>query len=119
MFSWGRQLSNPFDSDEYKAWADTMRERLIPKMEDSAVTLMIAPKMTEKFDIDFAVQIGASILLEKPIILVVDRKRANQIPPKLAAIADRVIHVNLNGTPADDADAQKQLRRAMTDFAKQ
>ena len=59
--------------------------RLIPKMEGAASVLMIAPSLDEKFDIQFALQIGASILLEKPLILLVHSGRA--IPPKLRAIA--------------------------------
>ena len=106
---------NPFDSDEFRQWADDMRARMIPKMKDSASVLMIAPRMEEKFDIEFALQIGSCILLEKPLILLVDRKRT--IPPKLRAIADRIVEVDFDAM--DSADVQNSIRQAMTDFAKQ
>ena len=106
-----------FESDDFKRWADDMRARLIPKMRESASVLMIAPKMEGKFEIEFALQIGASILLEKPLILLVDRTRT--IPPKLRAIADRIIETDLDKVSMDSADLQNQIRQAVADFGKQ
>lgn len=108
---------NPFESDEFKRWADTMRTRMIPQMRDSQHVLMIAPSMETEFDIDFALQIGASILLGKPLILLVDRGRT--VPPKLLAIADRIIEVDMDETTMDSADIQRQLQQAFDDFGKQ
>lgn len=111
------QRDNPYKSDEFKDWADRMRERLIPKMQDSANVLMIAPNMSAEFDIEFALQIGATILLEKPLILLVDRGRT--IPPKLRAIADRIIETDLDTFTMDAPDIQRQLTQAFKDFEKQ
>ncbi|MBT1509364.1 hypothetical protein KIP88_02520 [Bradyrhizobium sp. SRL28] len=112
-----RDNDNPYDSADFKRWADTMRKRLIPKMRDSASVLMIAPDMSTDFDIEFALQIGASILLEKPLILLVHQGR--NIPPKLRAIADRIIETNLDDLTMDSADIQLQLTQAFNDFGKQ
>jgi hypothetical protein len=112
-----RDRQNPYDDAGFKRWAGTMRERLIPKMRDSAHILMIAPNMAEKFDIEFALQIGAAILLEKPLILLVDRTRT--IPPKLRAIADRIIETDLDNVTMDSDSIQKQLAQAFKDFEKQ
>ena len=109
--------NNPFESDDFKRWADDMRKRLIPKMAESASVLMIAPNMSEKFDIEFALQIGASILLEKPLILLVHAGRT--IPPKLLAIADKVIEADMDITTMDSEKIQRQLRQAMQDLGKQ
>ena len=106
-----------FDSDGFRRYADDMRARLIPKMKDSASVLMIAPSIDEKFDVQFALQIGAAILLEKPLILLVQRGRI--IPPKLRAIADRIIETDLDHATLDQGEIQKQIRQAMTDFGKQ
>lgn len=111
------QRDSPYKSDEFKDWADRMRERLIPKMQDSANVLMIAPNMSAEFDIEFALQIGATILLEKPLILLVDRGRT--IPPKLRAIADRIIETDLDTFTMDAPDIQRQLTQAFKDFEKQ
>lgn len=108
---------NPFDSDGFRRWADDMRNRLIPNMRDSASVLMIAPRMEGRFDIEFALQIGASILLEKPLILLVHHGRT--IPPKLRAIADRIIETDLNNMTMDAPAIQEQIKQAITDFGKQ
>ena len=108
---------DPFDSYEFQSWAADMRKRLIPKMRGSENVLMLAPDVKAEFDISFALQIGACILLEKPLILVVHPGR--QIPPKLRAIADRVIEADLNGLPMDDVKIQEQIRQAMVDLGKQ
>jgi len=104
---------NPYDSDGFRRWADDMRKRLIPQMRGSEHVLMIAPNMDAKFDIEFAVQIGAAILLEKPLILVVHAGRV--VPPKLLAIADKIIEADLN----DEAGIQEQIRKAMNDLGPQ
>lgn len=110
---------NPYDSPDFKRWADTMREKLIPNMADSANVLMIAPDLeTAQFDIEFALQIGACILLEKPLILLAQRGRT--IPPKLRAIADRIIESDDLGSPdMNAAEIQDQLQQAFIDFGKQ
>jgi hypothetical protein len=108
---------NPFDSDGFRSWTDDMRKRLIPKMRDSASVLMIAPRMEGKFDIEFALQIGAAVMLEKPLILLVDRNR--NIPPKLRALADRIIELDLDHVRMDATEIQNQIQKALTDFGKQ
>lgn len=112
-----RKPTSPYEGDDFRRWADDMRARLIPKMRESASVLMIAPNLSEKFDIEFALQIGAAILLEKPLILLVPAGRV--IPPKLRAIADRIIEADLDRATMDAADIQKQIRQAFTDFGKQ
>jgi hypothetical protein len=109
--------ANPYKSDEFLYWADTMRAQLIPKMKDSASVLMIAPDMNTSFDIEFALQIGASILLEKPLILLVHNGRS--IPPKLRAIADRIIETDMDKMTMDAPEIQRQLQQAIIDFGKQ
>ena len=102
-------------NSDFEFWADMMRERLIPKMKDSASVMMIAPDISTKFDIEFALQIGACILLEKPLVLLADKTRT--IPPKLRAIADRIIETD--NLSMDTPDVQRQLQQFITDFRKQ
>jgi hypothetical protein len=106
-------MPDPFKTKEWKRHADRLRKELIPKMRDSAVTLIIGPDLERSdFDIDFAVQIGAAILLEKPLLVVVPEGRV--LPPKLAAVADRVIVLR-----EEKAATQDEIRQFMIDFAKQ
>lgn len=111
------EKKSPFEDNDYKAWADNMRKVLIPQMRDSASVLMIAPRLGGEFDVDFALQIGACIMLEKPVVLVVHTGR--QIPPKLFAIADRIIEADLDSTTMNQLDVQEQIRQAFADLGKQ
>lgn len=106
-----------YEREEFKRWANDMRRRLIPKMEGSNSVLMLAPDLSADFDISFALQIGATIMLEKPLILVIHPGR--NIPSKLRAIADKIIEVNLDGVTMNDAEIQEQIRQAMVDLGKQ
>jgi hypothetical protein len=110
-----KMAKDPYDGDDFQRYADDMRKRLIPKMRESEHVLMIAPNLDDKFDIQFALQIGAAILLEKPLILVVAVDRV--IPPKLRAIADKIIDVDF--AALDETDIQAQIRRAMDDLGRQ
>ena len=78
--------------------------------------VMIAPRTDEKFDIEFALQIGSSILLGKPLILLLHSGRV--VPPKLRAIADRIIETDLDAS-MDAPEIQKQIAQAMIDFGRQ
>jgi hypothetical protein len=113
----GPVREDPFDREDFRIWADDMRKRLIPKMEGSQSVLMLAPDLKADFDISFALQIGACILLEKPLILVIHPGKV--VPPKLRTIADKIIEVNLDGVTMNDAEIQEQIRQAMTDLGKQ
>jgi hypothetical protein len=109
-------MKSPYESADFKRWARDMRKRLIPEMRSSGHVLMIAPNLSTDFDIEFALQIGATILLEKPLILL--RHKGRIVPPKLLAIADRIIEADLDD-PVSVMEAQEQVRRAMSDFERQ
>jgi hypothetical protein len=93
-----------------------VRKNLIPQMRDSANVLMIAPDISSDFDVRFALQIGASVLLEKPLVLVVDGDRT--VPPKLERIADRIIRADLS-TPFGRQQVEREMHQFFTDFGKQ
>jgi hypothetical protein len=105
---------NPFDDPEWKRFEDRIRKRMIPEMESSATTLMIAPDASNpSFDVQFAVQIGACVLLEKPLLVLAIAGRP--MPPKLERIADRIIYVE----STDDPSIKDQIAQFMRDFGKQ
>lgn len=112
-----RRDKSPYDSADFKRWAADMRKRLIPEMRSSGSVLMISPNMEAEFDVEFALQIGACILLEKPLILIVHRGRV--VPPKLRAIADRVIEADLDATTMDAPAIQGEIQRAISDLDRQ
>jgi hypothetical protein len=104
-------------NDEWTRFERHVRETLVPKMAESETVLVISPEFGD-FDVEFALQIGASVLLEKPMLVVLPVGRT--IPPKLQRLADRIITVDL----LDDAEAaqkqiQSELKQFFTDVRKQ
>jgi hypothetical protein len=61
-------------------------------MEDSEVMVSISPP-EGKTDIKFAVELGLMIMLDKPIMVVAGPDRP--IPPKLALVADKIVHADI------------------------
>ena len=86
-------MSNPWDDPDARAWAARVERELVPMIEDSAASVSIVP--TGETDIKFAVELGISIMLDKPIILLV--VPGARVPAKLARIADAIIE----GSPGD------------------
>jgi hypothetical protein len=85
---------------------------MLPKMRESATVLVLAPTVG-KFDVQFAVQIGAAILLEKPLLVIMPTGQT--VAPKLARIADRIIYTDGPGDPR----TQDDIKKFMDDFGKQ
>lgn len=82
-------MSDPFDDPQARAWADEVRTGLIPKMRESAIVVSLVPDDASYGDIKFAVELGMSIMLDKPIIAVVPP--GVQLPDKLVRIADVLV----------------------------
>ena len=81
----------------FQSWAGRIRRELIPKMEDASLTVQLVPR--KGHDVKFAVELGLSIMMEKPIIAVVSP--GMHIPRGLAAVADEIVEVDW------DADMDK------------
>lgn len=71
---------------ETEAWLKHCREELLPMIDGSAFTIQIVPNEP---DPKIAVELGYSILLDKPIILVAPDDR--EIPRQLRKVADWII----------------------------
>lgn len=84
---------DPFDSPEWKDYKKRIQTDLLPKLEASAMTVTLAPTDPATTDIKFAVELGLSIMLNKPIIVVIDE--AGVVPPGLEKIADAIIRGDL------------------------
>lgn len=77
----------------YQAWAQRIRRELVPMLEDSAASVtLVSPKGP---DVKFAVELGLSIMMEKPIIAVV--QPGMKIPKGLAKVADEIVEVDWDG----------------------
>lgn len=77
---------DPWNDPDWKAFASRVSEDLYPMLANSAMTVSIAP---EEADVKFAVELGFSIMLDKPLVIVVPPGRT--VPNRLRKIADAVV----------------------------
>ena len=91
---------------DFIEWAKDVRENLVPKLEDSAVTISLAPNGPA--DVKYAVELGLSIMMDKPIILAV--RPGTPIPAKLAKVADEIVELDLS----KPEQAQAAIHAAMS-----
>lgn len=80
------------DDQAFEAFKARVRDDLIPKIASSRVFLSIVPPL-DKIDVQFAIQLGIAVLLDKPIIACVPPGTA--IPEKLARVVDRFVELDL------------------------
>ena len=90
---------------EVKAWLRKMRANLVPMIRDSAVSVSIVP--SGEPDVKFSVELGLSIMLDKPIIAVVTP--GAKVPSKLVKVADEIIEGDLH---TEEGRARLADRRA-------
>jgi hypothetical protein len=91
---------------EDRAWSDFSREfraEVLPKLLSSAICLSIQSD-EDGFDVKQATEIGASLLLGKPVLIVVPLGRT--VPPGLRRAADVVID---DWQPGDVASQDRML----------
>jgi hypothetical protein len=61
---------------------------LVPMLTDCAASISLVPA-PDKVDVKFAVELGLSVMMDKPIVAVA--QPGVEIPSKLRAVADAVI----------------------------
>lgn len=86
-------MSDWAETPEARAWLRRADAELVPMIQDSAATVSIVP--SGETDIKFAVELGLSIMLDKPIILAV--MPGAKIPDHLSRVADKLLEFD----PAD------------------
>lgn len=94
---------------EFKAWAAHVAENVAPKMKASALTVTLVPK--SESDIKYAVELGLSIMMDKPIITVCEVGQV--LPDKLIRVSDKIVEVDWRGNPEG---AHEAIGLAMTDL---
>lgn len=96
-----------WNDPDVQAWVSDARENLIPKIDGSAATISLVPD--GEGDIKFAVELGLSIMLNKPIIAVVIDNR--KLPDKLVQVADTIVH--MHSRELGTASGQKKIHAAI------
>lgn len=101
-------MTDPFDDPDAKAWAEQVARDLVPRIQASEMTVSLVPA-AEATDVKFAVELGFSVMLDKPIIAVIAPGAV--VPEKLARVADRIIE-----GPIEDPSFQQRLYAAIDDL---
>lgn len=96
------------DDPEFIAWQDEVRRDLIPKLEDSGAVVSLVPE--GETDVKFAVELGLSIMMDKPIVAVI--RPGTKMPSKLALVADHIVEADLT-TRAGQERLQEKLSALM------
>lgn len=99
-------ITDPFDTPEAHAWAQRVLTELVPMINGSAVSVSIVP--SGESDVKFAVELGLSIMLDKPIILAVAPGRS--VPEHLARVADEIVELDTT-SPLAAARIQAAVKR--------
>ena len=89
-----------WDDPRAQAWRERVNRELLPMIENSAVSVTIAP---EEPDAKIAVELGFCILLDKPILILAPRGR--HIPEHLRRVADKIVW----GAPSEPK-VQEQIK---------
>lgn len=89
-----------------KKLLESAQRDMFPKMEQSLFVLVIA---CEAPDAKIALEIGAAVLLDKPLLIVVPKGRT--ISPGLRRIARSIVEVD-----CESPEAREQIRKAVRDM---
>jgi hypothetical protein len=105
-------VSDPWADPAAKVWVEHVLAEMAPKLENSAVSVSLVP--TDRHgDVKFWVELGASIMMDKPIIAVVFDNAP--VPAKLRLVADEIVKmpggVNPNNSQALAAAIHRVLNR--------
>lgn len=90
---------DPDDRDEWERFVDHWRKDALVKLESSAFVASLVPD--DVFDVKFALETGAAVLLGKPIVAIV--MPGAEVPGKLALVCEEVVEADV------DTEAGKRL----------
>lgn len=108
-------MADEWDDPAAKAWARHVIEDMVPKLEGSAVSISLVPD-DRVGDVKYWVELGASIMLGKPIVVVV--LGDTPLPPKLEQIADEIVRAPEGVDLATSQEFAAALTRAVEKEAK-
>lgn len=97
-------MSEWWKDPEWKEYADHVMNDMVPMLSESSMTFSIYPTSGHG-DVKYWVELGASIMMDKPIIVIVHP--GVSISERLKRVADHVLYADMN----DDASREKLVDR--------
>lgn len=101
-------MDDPFESPEWEDFVRHFREDVLKDLAGSEIVMSLVPRDGE-FDVKFAVELGAAIMLNKPIIAIASPDRP--LPEKLLRVIDRVITADI-----ETEEGQLEFIRVLKEF---
>jgi hypothetical protein len=98
-----------WDAPEARDWSESVLKEMAPKLEQSAFSISM---YDGHHDVKLWVELGASIYMNKPILLTVFE--GAEIPPKLALIADEIVRLK----SLDDPESKERFEAALARMLK-
>lgn len=92
-----------------KVWIEHVLSDMVPKMKDSAVVAQLIPG--DEGEVKFWVELGASIMMDKPIVAVAFEGRS--VPKKLRMIADEIVVLPEGMNPEGAEEFKAALNRVL------
>jgi hypothetical protein len=88
----------------WRDFAMRVRAEMLPQLTDSSICVSIAPGDRGNGDVKYWVELGASIMLDKPIVVVAHP--GHQLPERLLRVADKVVYADLGTDQGQQAVAE-------------
>jgi hypothetical protein len=104
-------MEDLMDDPEVRAWMEDARANLIPMIADADASISLVPSTLD--DVKHAVELGLSIMMDKPIIAVALDGRP--VPEKMLKVADAVVRMTTAEmrTPAGRAKIQAAFEQVV------
>lgn len=106
---------DPWGHPDTQRWLEHCTKELVPMVQRSKMTISLIPEEADYDDIKFAVELGLSIMLDKPLIVVVPPGR--QVPAGLIKVADEIVEWDGTGNPAKNKGLRDAMDRVLRDEA--
>lgn len=81
-------MADPWEDPVAERWISSVLEDMEPKLSSSVLVAVVVPEDREG-DVKLWVELGASIMFDKPIIALM--MGAAPVPSKLARVADEIV----------------------------
>jgi len=108
MGNWLEELGDE-DRESWDQFVDHFRRDALHKMDESAFVASIVPN--KGFDVKFAAELGAAILLNKPILAIV--MPGTEVSDKLRQVADEIVEADV-----DVEEGRQKIAAAVSAMAK-
>jgi nucleoside 2-deoxyribosyltransferase len=104
---WTDEL-DPEERDAWEEFVEHFRRGALEAMDESAFVTSLVPREHD-VDVKFAVELGAAIMLNKPILAVV--APGAEVPDKLRLVVDDLIRADV-----DTEEGRQEIGRAILKF---